>query len=180
MPSYYRCPNDDCIGVRNKVRTASHPNGEVIYSLLDFDADQTAQMVKDGFWSCPACRLGGLTMELEELEQEKAPQTVEKTQRRPSAQRRRAPAQRRRTPDSAALLCKQELRCSESIIPGDGGDGGKRGDTRGAPSTVDRDGGGHDDVSCAAKCRCSNWIWSSSTATAAHAGSAAASPRVRE
>ena len=64
----YRCPNDDCLGVRNEVRTDEHPKGEVVYSSLDFDVEQTQQMVTDGFWSCPVCRLGGLTMELEELD----------------------------------------------------------------------------------------------------------------
>ena len=64
----YRCPNADCLGVRNEVRTDEHPKGEVVYSSLDFDADQTAQMVTDGFWSCPVCRIGGLAVELEELD----------------------------------------------------------------------------------------------------------------
>ena len=64
----YRCPNDDCLGVRNEVRTDEHPKGEVVFSSLDFTADQTAQMVTDGFWRCPVCAIGGMTMELEELD----------------------------------------------------------------------------------------------------------------
>jgi len=64
----YRCPNDDCLGVRNEVRTDEHPKGEVVYSSLDFDVEQTQQMVTDGFWSCPVCRLDKMTMELEELD----------------------------------------------------------------------------------------------------------------